>query len=799
MQTVIQDMRYELRQLLKKPGFTAVAILTFALGAGANALMFTVIDSVLLRPLPFPDAGRLVSLQTVQGQETRGSVSFANFQDWRAQSRSFQALSAYTERSVSLRLPHGEPVHAGAVASTGNLLDVLQVRPMLGPGFPSDVDRRESSCPVLISFNFWRERFAGNSNAIGQHLAVDGVACTVAGVMPAGFAFPKTDVELWLPLRVSEQLADRGADFLSVIGRLTSTATLPSARRELDAIAKRLQIAYPDDNKNQTIFAESYHDSVTGNARPALLALLGAVGLRALGRKREMAIRAALGAGRMRIARQLFTENLLLAVTGTAAGLALAALSLGLLKRLAAGAIPRIDEVDLHAEVCLFMFGLAAVSALLFGLVPVIQAARQDIETALRENAQSSGAPRSQLAIRDALVVGQLALAVMLLAGSGLLLRALHQLLQQDRGFTSAHVLTLQTALSGAEPEKADLAAAIYGPELDRIKRIPGVESAGFVSFLPLSNGHASASFKIIGRTVPASQRGPFAALNASSEDYFRALQIPLLQGRFFNQADTLKTPRVAIVNNVLVQRYFAGENPIGKQVSFEDPDTEKNPITIVGVVQGSRQIQLEKLAEPEIYLNFRQAPPGTLWSQFLLKQIMTYVVRTTADPAAISAQVQKEIHKVDPAQTIFHVASMEQIVSSSVHGRRLGAILLSVFAGLALAVAAAGLYGVLSYMVSQRTRDIALRMALGARRDEVVRMIVSRALVLYAIGLVVGVLGAVWCGHVLANVLTAVPAWDPAALGLTGAVLVLVTVFAAWFPARRASSIDPYQALRSE
>jgi predicted permease len=518
---------------------------------------------------------------------------------------------------------------------------------------------------------------------------------------------------------------------------------------------------------------------------------------RALGRKREMAIRAALGAGGMRVARQLFTENLLLSLVGTGAGLALAAGALGLLKRLAEGAIPRVREIDLRPEVCLAMLLVATISAVLFGMAPIWQAARQDIETALRESAGAVAGGRNQQKFRDLLVVAQLSLAIVLLAGSGLLLRTLYQLLHAETGFVAQHVLTMQTAVSGNEAADKNLATTIYGPELDRIEEIPGVKTAGFITFLPLGNGHASATFQINGHPSSSPQTEPRAFLNAASEDYFRAFEIPLLKGRFFQRTDSLGKPRVAIVNDILAARYFAGKNPIGQRIAFEDSDSESHPITIIGVVRGSRQVGLAKAADAELYLDFRQVPPATLWSEFLLKQIMTYVVRTNGNPIQVSQQAQRVIHQVDPAQTIFHVATMQEVVSTSVKGRRLGGILLSVFAGLALVVAAAGLYGVLSYMVTQRRRDIAVRMALGARQNEIVRMIVSRALVLYAIGLAAGMLGVIWCGHLLSNMLAGVRPWDPIALAITTAVLLFVSFLAAWFPARRAASIDPYLALR--
>ncbi len=456
-------------------------------------------------------------------------------------------------------------------------------------------------------------------------------------------------------------------------------------------------------------------------------------------------------------------------------------------------------EIHLRAEVFLAMLLVAVISALLFGLAPIWHVIRQNIETVLRESAGSLTSSRKQQRFRDLLVVAQLSLAIVLLAGSGLLLRTLYHLVHTDPGFVAEHVLTMQTAVSGAEDAKKNLAMTIYAPESDQIEGIPRVKAAAFITFLPLSNGHASASFLIKNRPNPNPETGPHASLNAASDDYFRALGIALLKGRFFTRTDSLGKPCVAIVNDVLAKRYFGRQDPIGKQVAFDDSDFKSNPITIIGVVRGSRQIGLSSLPDAELYLDFRQVPPPTLWSQFLLKQIMSSVVRTSGDPATIANDVRHVIHRVDPAQTVFHVEKMEDVISASVQSRRLGAILLSVFAGLALVVAAAGLYGVLSFTATQRKREIAMRMALGAMQHEIVRMIVGRALVLYAIGLAAGLIGVIWCGHLLSNMLTGIQPWDPVALGMTTAVLLFVSFLAAWFPARRAASVDAYLTLRTE
>ncbi|MBV9295747.1 MAG: ABC transporter permease [Acidobacteriaceae bacterium] len=809
-----QDVHFEIRQLKRNPGFTTVVILTLALGAGANALMFTVIDSVLLRPLPYPESHQLVYVDSIQADGSHGSTSLPNFLDMRAQSRSFSAMAAYEEKSVSLRLPSGEPVHSTGVVASANLLDVLRVHPMLGRSFSAEQDQAVKVCSVVLSAEFWREHLSADPRVLGQNLAVDGKACSISGVMPDSFTFPSRDDEFWIPLQPAPDAMNRGASFLHVIARLKSGVTLAVAQTELKVIARRLEKAYPDEDNRMGFGSQLYQDRITENARPALFALLGAVVIllliacanianlqlaRALGRKREMAIRAALGAGRMRVTGQLFTENIVLALIGTAVGFGLAAGSLGLLKRLAAGAIPRVQEIELRPEIWFAMVMVAGVSALLFGLASVWQSARQDIETALRESAGAVAGGRNQQKIRDLLVVAQLSLAIVLLAGSGLLLRTLYQLLSTDQGFTSEHVLTMQTAVSGTEPADRDLAATVYTPELDEIEHIPGVKAAGFITFLPLSNGSASATFIINGRSNTSRGTQPRALLNAASERFFSALRIPLLEGRFFERTDALGKPCVAIVNDVLARRYFAGQDPIGKQIAFDDPDFKSHPITIIGVVQGTRQTELAKPPDAQLYLDFRQVPPATLWSQFLLKQIMTYVVRSNGNPIALAKEVQHAIHRVDPSQTVFHVAAMTEIVSASVQSRRLGAILLSVFAGLALVVAAAGLYGILSYLVTQRKRDIAVRIALGAQQEEVVRMIVSRALLLYIAGVAAGLVGVIWCGHLLSNMLTGIRPWDPVALGITTSTLLLVSLLAAWFPARRAASIDPYQALRTD
>ena len=815
MQTIRQDLRYGIRQLRRSPAHTVLAMLILALGAGANVLMFSVIDSVLLRPLPYPYARALVDLKTLNPTGEVGSVSLPNFEDWRAQSHSFSAMAAYNLQSSSLRTPNAEPLRVDSIEATANLFDVLGTRPLFGRTFLPGEDKPGKPCVLVLSAKIWTDSFSSDSRIAGKTVDLNGKVCTVVGVMPRGFTFPQdTDSGMWTTLHPAPDLIHRGTSFLNVIARLKPGTTLSAARSELATIAQRLASAYPADDKGMRIEAMSYQDLVTGDVSMALWALLGAVGIlllitcanvanlqltRAIARKREMAIRAALGAGRLRIGRQLFTESLLLALAGTGAGLALAYESLGIIKSLAANILPRANEIELHGEVCLALFGVAGITAVLFGLAPILQTARQDIEAALRQTATAvSGSRRAQW-LRDLLVVGQLSLAVMLLATSGLLLRTLYHLLREDRGFNAQHVLTLTTNITGNAYKGRDLAAAVYGPELDRVRRLPGVQSAGVVTFLPLGHGSSSASFVLLGQPSPDPQNPPHAALNAASDCYFRALQIPLLHGRFFSSKDTSTTPRVALINDVLARRYFTGQDPIGRRIAFDDPDSAAHPLTIVGVVQGSRQQALAQPPAPEIYLCYRQIPPDTLWSEFLLRTLMVFAIRTDGDPAALARVVQSEIHQVNPNQALFDIRTMEAVVAHSVQNRRLMLILLGVFAGLALLVAAAGLYAVLSYGVQQRTRDIAVRMALGARLGDVLALIVGRASVLYALGLAFGVAGAIVSGQLIAKMLVGVRTWDPPTLIGSAVVLIFVSFPAAWFPARRAASVDPMKALRME
>jgi putative ABC transport system permease protein len=814
MNTVLLDLRSSLRQLRKTPAFTMMVVLMLALGAGAVALMFSVVYSVLLRPLPYPESERLVKLDAVSLDGKGGSVSLPNFLDWRALNHSFVEMAAYAEQGSSLQTSAGDSTHVHVVAATANLFAMLGVQPMLGRTFAGDEDNVGKPCTLVLSSGVWSRRLGSDREIPGKTVRLDGQPCTVIGVMPQGFSFPESDEDLaWITLPPSTASANRGTGYLSVVGRLKPRVTMAQARADLDAVARNLAQAYPDADKDMGINAVSYRDSITGDVRLALWGLIGAVVLvqliicsnvgnmqlaRALGRTREIAVRMALGARKWRIARQLFVENFVLALIGAALGLLMAHWALKLFGRLAGSVLPRATEIQIYPQVWLALFVTAAATAVLFGLAPLLQLRRLDIEGALRANARITGS-RGQAWTRDLLVVGQLALAVVLVTGSFVLLRSLYGLLRQDLGFASQRVLIMNTSIVGDRYQKSNLVTAVYGPQLERIRGLPGVENAGLVTYLPLGYGHTDTVFKIAGSPETDIQHLPKAAINAASEGYFETLRIPLLRGRFFDEHDELQAPRVAVVNDSLAQRYFPGQNAVGRQITLPDVAYLGHPLTIVGIVRGSRQRALTAPPQPEIYVPVRQVPPNSLWSQFLLASISTYVVRTAGEPATLTSAVRGAIREVDPEQVLFHVESMDDVVSDFVQDRRLSLVLLSVFAGLALLVAAAGLYAMLAYTVQQRRADIAVRMALGAQRKDILRLIAGRALVLNVLGLGLGILGAALGGRVLSAMFFGARPWDLATLLGTCGILALFTLPAALVPALRAASLDMLAALKMD
>lgn len=813
MRVLVVNLKAFVRQLRKNPTFTALVLLMLTIGAGADALMFSVAYSVLLRPLPYRNGSQLVQLDSRTATGETGSVSWLNYQDWKNQSQSFSDLVSYIVQNSSLQSGSHESIRVVAVNSTANLLGMLGVKPALGRTFLPDEDQPEKPCVLILSDALWVNEFSSDPGVVGTSVHLDALPCTIVGVMPKGFAFPDGNQNgIWMPLH--PQITSRGTGYLSVLGRLKPGVSLSHAQSELNIIAKRLSDAYPAENKELGIKATPYHDVVTGNVSTALWALIGAVLLvqliicanvanmqlaRAVGRKKEIAIRLAMGASRWKIAKQLLAESFVLAIIGAGIGLGVAHETLHLLKKVASHVLPRVNEIQLYPAVSLALLATAALTAVLFGLVPVVQTTNPDLESTLRENGRGVSGGRGRAWILDSLVVGQLVFAVVLLFGSVLLLHSLYRLLQQDVGFSPEHTITMRTSITGDSYNGRNLATSLFLPQVDRVRGLPGVQSAGLVTFLPLSLGHTTANFMIVGRPDTDPENAPKASLNSASEDYFRSLGIPLIRGRFFTENDGPSSQRVAIINDSLAKKYFGNEDPIGRQISFRDPDYIAHPLNIVGVVHGSRQQTLSEPAQPEIYFCVRQVPPNSLWTQILLRNVMTYVIRANGSAESLLPEIRKAIYSVDSNETLFDVQTMDAVVSRFVQDRRLGLILLSVFAVLALLVAAAGLYAMLSYSVEQRQTEIAVRMAMGAQRRDVLRLIVGRAFWLNMIGLGAGIVVAIAAGRIVSNILYGVQTWDPVTLTATVATLFVITLPAALIPAFRAASVNVLQALRTE
>jgi putative ABC transport system permease protein len=805
-------MPLNLRPFRRSPGFSALVVVMLTLGAGTDALMFSVINSVLFRPLPYPDGNRLVQVNSVMSNGEQAPVSWLNYEDIRKQSASFSNAAAYVVQSSVLQSGNGASARVVAVRATANLLPMLGVQPRLGRLFSAADDRPDQPCAVVLGSDVWSTQFSSDPLVTSRSVRVDNHACSVAGVMPQGFVFPDgSDAGIWMVLR--PDITSRGTGYLTVIARLTPSASLAQARAETSVVGSRLAAAYPKENGGLSIGVRSYRDVVTGDISTALWALLGAVILlqviicanvgnmqlvRAISRRREIAIRMALGARKRHIAWQLLGENLVLAGIAGVAGLGLAYGALHLLRNLAVNVLPRVQEIELDLVVCLALFATVVLVAVIAALFPLYQAREDQVEPVLRENAGSVTGGRGQAWVRDVLVIGQLALAVMLLFGSALLLHSLYRLLGQDLGFTSTGVVTMRTSVSGENYAGSNLAAALYLPQLDRVRNVPGVRSAALVTFLPLSPGHISAAFKIVGRPDVDPEHPSKAALNAATEDYFAVMGIPLIKGRVFTASDDLGTQRVAVINDALARRYFADDDPIGKQITFGDPDFVKHPLNVIGVVRGSRQQALGEPPEPEIYFAVRQVPPASLWSQILLRNIITYVARTDGDPAGLINTVRGAITSVDASTTLFDVRTMDEVVSNVVQDRRLGLVLLAAFASLALVVAAIGLYAMLSYNVQQRRAEIALRLLLGAPRTNVFRLIAGRAVTIDLIGIGIGIAGAFTVGRLISHLLYGIQPWDPLTLAAACFVLMLITLPAAFIPAMRASSVNMLKALRS-
>jgi putative ABC transport system permease protein len=799
---MFQDLRFGVRMLLKHPGFTAVAVLTLALGIGANTAIFSVVNAVVLRPLAFKEPDRIVHLweRELKRGGDRYPLAPPNFIDYRDQSHVFEQIGAYRPQNFNFTGVDEAERLDGARASAG-VFAALGVTPLLGRAYRPEEEQPGQNRVVMISHGFWSRRFGSDPTIIGKSLTLNGESYTVVGVMPSGFQFPSNDepVALWIPMTFSaSEMPNRGFHSFGAVARLKAGVSRAQALAELETIAGRLRQQYPETNASFDVNLIPVHEQVVGEARPILLKLFGAVGLvlliacanvaslllsRSASRGREIAIRTALGASRGRILRQLITESLTLSILGGAVGLLLTAGSIRLLKQLGAGAIPRLQEVAIDVRVLGFSLLLALVASLLAGLAPALQVTKARVGESLKEGARST-ADRGHNRIRRLLVISQLALSLVLVISAGLVIKSLLLLQAVNPGIRPNNVLTMRVALSS----RRGLQAVYYYQELlRRIGRIPGVESVGAISHLPLSGAMAFVDFTIDGKpAAPGEDRSTH--FRAISPDYFRTMGIPLLKGRDFTEQDNERATNVMIINETLARRHFPGEDPIGRRLSITFGD-EPAMRQVVGVVGDVKHRGLTNESGSEVYVPYPQLPLAG----------MNIVARTEGDPSSIVGAVRSEAFAIDRNQPVANIRTMEQYLADSVARPRFNTVLLGLFAALALALAVVGIYGVMSYFVTQRTHEIGIRLALGARSRDVLRMVVRQGMSLIISGLAIGLTMAFATTRLLTNLLYGLGPTDPLTFVGISSLFALVALLACFIPARRAAKVDPIVALRHE
>ena len=812
-ETLLQDVRYGARMLSKHKAFTAVAVVTLALGIGANTAIFSVVNELLLRPLPYRDAEEVVMLwEVTPGGRRQNTTSRANFRAWRDQNSSFERMAAFTDQRFNLT-GTGEPEELSVQMATPELFRVLGVEPLLGRTFSPDDDGPGKPLVAVLSYPLWQRRFGGQSNIVGQQITLNGEKFSVIGVMPASFQFhikhrsgTGRPAELWtiLPMPTNGTANERGR-FLSVVARLKDGVPVDQAGAELRTIEARLSDEAPQFNKNYSAEVLPLREQFFGNVRRPLWLMLGAVGFvlliacanvanlllsLATSREKEIALRAALGARRVRIVRQLLTESLLLALLGSALGLGFAWLGIKALVAISPRDLVSLQSVGLNVSVLLWTLGVSLLTGLIFGLAPALHISRLNLNDSLKEGGKSESAQAGgSRRLRSALVVSEIALAVVLLASAGLLIKSFVRLQQVDRGFNTDNILTMVIRLPDANYSQEPQIVNFFVQALERVRTLPGVRSAGMINFLPLYGGLGSnTGFKIEGQPVPPPGQGPSTDVRAVDADYFQTMGIPLLRGRNFSAMELREPRKVILINEALARKHFPNQDPIGKRLDvamFETPFWAE----IIGVVGNVRYDSLIDESPPAVYFPH----PDMTYS------FMTLVVRTDGDPAAIAPAVQREIRGLDANQPVSDVRTMDQVMSEWVSRSRFNTLLLGLFAGLATLLSAVGIFGVMNYSVALRTRELGLRLAIGAQPRQVLLLVLKQGLVLTVLGVVVGLAAAFALTRLLSGLLFGVEAVDVSTFTTISLLLVFVSLLACYLPARRAMRIDPLQALRYE
>ncbi|HEY7181512.1 MAG TPA: ABC transporter permease, partial [Blastocatellia bacterium] len=809
LEEVWQDLRYGARMLMKNPGFTLIAVITLALGIGANTAIFSVINALILNPPHIAEAERVAAIwRTAKDKRAEGFVSYLDLQDWRAGNRSFEAIAGYKPNGFIL-LNEEQAERLQGLRVTANFLSLLKVKPLLGRDFQVEEEKRGAEGVVIISHQFWKSRLGGAEAAIGQRLDLNGKPFTVIGILPPGFEFPLATQQTELITTIAAEggnLGERGAKVLRAVGRLQQGVTFTQAQAELTNIAANLERQYPQHNRNVTTYLTPVDEQIVGSeARRALWVLLGAVGFllliacvnvtnlllaRASARRKELALRVALGAGTWRIARHLLTESLLLAMLSGGAGLLTAAWGISAIKYYGAEQMPRLDEVQINVRALVFTLTVSVLTALLFSLLPIFKAARPDINEVLKAGAKTATGSGSLRLWRDSLVVAEVALGLMLLIGAGLMMRSFGLLMNVHPGFDPKNVLTGRIGLTRAAYEDHGERLRYVNQTLERLRSLPGVESAAFVSPMPFSGGNVSSDFRIEGRPRPEPGQEPEANNRSVTAQYFQAIGIPLLKGRYFTEQDRRGGGvGAAIINETLARHYFPNEDPIGKYVSnvgANQNDGDPHRWEIVGVVGDVRHNSLTRPAAPELYLPYQQNSWN--WGNFF--------VRTTNDPATLTRGFTEAVRSGDKTVPVTNVQPLTQAISDTVAQARFYTLLFALFGATGLLLTLTGIYGVISYTVSQQTQEIGVRMALGAQARDVLKLVIGKGLALTLIGVGLGLLGALGLTQLMQALLFSVSATDPLVFAVVSAALIIVALAACYVPARRATKVDPMVAL---
>ena len=808
MDSFFRDLRYSARMLIKSPGFTAVAVVALTLGIGANTAIFSVVDSVLLRPLPYSDPGRLMQLWEASARKGRSEMpaSYPNFADWRDQNHVFEQVVAYSDWTFNLT-GAGEPERIRSAIVSPAFFSVLGIKPIRGRVFLSGEDERGKDMVAVISESLWQRRFDSDPNVVGRSLNLDDKSFTVVGVIARGVQAPLLagEIELWAPVSHGFGFTNRDGHYLNVIGRLKADTTPQQAQADMDTIASRLEQQYPESNKGRGMRVVSLGEQIVGNFRTSLLVMLGAVVFvlligaanvanmllaRAAARQKEMAIRAALGAGRWRIVRQLLTESMLLSLISGTLGLLVALWGINLLVALSPADLPRVKEVTIDLRVLGFTLAVSLLTGILFGLLPALQASRPNLNERLKAGGRSATSGINRQRLRGILVIAEIALSLVLLVGAGLLIKSFQRLQAVNPGFNPRNVLTMQLDLSGPKYKTGSQVIAFHDQLLARLKQLPGVQYASTRSFVPIASDASFAylRFNVEDRQGDVSE-APVAFYNGVSPEYFQTMMIPLLKGRGFSDRDVRGLQNVAIVNGTLARRYFGAVDATGKRISLEDNPKEGDWVTIVGVVGDTKPRELRSEPVAELYMPYDQQPePG-----------MSLMIRYLDGGTGVAAAVRNEVLALDKDQPVYSIRTLDSVLSESVAGPRFRTLLLGVFAGVALILAAVGIYGVISYAVSQRTQEIGIRMALGARATDVLKLVVKGGMMLVLIGVAIGLAGAFALTRLLTTLLFGVTPTDAATFATVSVGLIVVALFACFIPARRATKVDPLVALRYE